>query len=125
MTYSLLFICKFLKAQIKSRLKKGPPQKQSSYFVYRLNFEQTKWLEKTMRDLQKLTSSFLRPPPPRVIQCQHMATPSPLKSADVLYGWSLWILTASIQSYRSWQNVKTVYESVPDTNGQNASLCIL
>ena len=47
------------------------------------------------------------------------------KSADVLYGWSLWILTASIQSYRSWQNVKTVYESVPDTNGQNASLCIL
>ena len=34
-------------------------------------------------------SSFLRPPPPRVIKCQHMVNPSPLKSADVLYGWSL------------------------------------
>ena len=47
-TYSLLFICKFLKAQIKSSLEKGPPQKQSSYFVYKLNFEQSNWLEKTM-----------------------------------------------------------------------------
>ena len=43
-----------------------------------------------MRDLQKLlTSSFLRPPPP---SCRQMSAygknPSPLKSADVLYGLS-------------------------------------
>jgi hypothetical protein len=73
------FIRKFLKAQIKISLKKPPPQKKSSYFVYRFNFEQTKWLEKTMRDLQNLLTSsnvsIWQPPPP-------------LKSADVLYGWS-------------------------------------
>ena len=32
------------------------------------------------------------PHPPHVIKRQHMANPSPLKSADVLYGWSLIVL---------------------------------
>ena len=70
----------FRKAHIKSTLKKGPPQKQSSYFVYRLNFEHTKWLEKTMRDLQNLLmSSFLTPPPPLCHPMSAYGNPLPPK----------------------------------------------
>ena len=69
------------KTQIKSSLKKGLPQKQSSSLVYGLNFEKPNFQEKNNWGFSKIADI--------VIKCQHLATPSPLKSADVLYGWSL------------------------------------